>query len=618
MKNQPQPRSISELLSNFRPIAGGDGTDEVTPEQIRERVENLAEVSREDLAELESELRESIDGAREAQNVELLTAIADAVDAIAAEGTRRDEADAETQRQMDEQLARLDGEGEEGTEGEGEGEGGEGEPAEGTEPAEGSGDGEGEGEPAEPAEPAPAQPEGIAAGAQPAPGAARRRQAAGRRPRPADQPETRLATLTAAAGAGPEFRAGDEVSVDQLADIFMDRFEQVATVVAAGGGHVGDKHYVARARFGYPEERSLAASASAGLDNSRKVRTVLQEAMSQTLDALAAAGGICAPTPVRYDLPGISTTSRRLRDALASFNADRGGVRFVEPPRLADIVTADSGDRSDASVGVYTLAEDTSGAAYPKGCQTLVCGDEVEVFVDFITKCLRVGNFNRRTFREQFDRFWQLASVAHDRVAEDRIWDRMAALSTPIEVGRTFGTARDVLRGLDVAVAGFKSHDRMDDGAVLRFFAPDWLRAQMRADLAAQLPGDNTLSVADAVIDGYFRDRNVQPVWSPDAGGQYFDPQDTGELNHWPDTAETILTHEGAFAHLDGGTLDFGVEIRDSVMNETNDSMAFMETFENVAFFGIKSWALTFTTCADGSSSGAIEPELPGCPPAGS
>jgi hypothetical protein len=58
---------------------------------------------------------------------------------------------------------------------------------------------------------------------------------------------------------------------------------------------------------------------------------------------------------------------------------------------------------------------------------------------------------------------------------------------------------------------------------------------------------------------------------------------------------------EGAFIHVDGGTLDLGL-VRDSTLNSTNDFQIFGETFENVARIGPAQSALwvTLTTAPTG------------------
>jgi hypothetical protein len=137
----------------------------------------------------------------------------------------------------------------------------------------------------------------------------------------------------------------------------------------------------------------------------------------------------------------------------------------------------------------------------------------------------------------------------------------------------------------------------------LHVWLPEWLRDMIRTDLTRQMPGDDTYSRADALISSGFAQRNANVTWSPDAGGQTFGAQAAGAVNPWPDTVEFIVAHEGSFLFLDTGRLDFGMEIRDSTLNAANNTRAMFETFENVAFVGIESLAVTLEVCPSGQAA---------------
>lgn len=70
--------------------------------------------------------------------------------------------------------------------------------------------------------------------------------------------------------------------------------------------------------------------------------------------ALTASGGHAAPFEVKYDIFGLgSTTDRPVRDLLPKFQADRGGVRFVTPPTIISLTNANA---NAASVYDYANA----------------------------------------------------------------------------------------------------------------------------------------------------------------------------------------------------------------------------------------------------------------------
>jgi hypothetical protein len=60
------------------------------------------------------------------------------------------------------------------------------------------------------------------------------------------------------------------------------------------------------------------------------------------------------------------------------------------------------------------------------------------------------------------------------------------------------------------------------------------------------------------------------------------------------------LFPEGSHLYLDGGVLELGI-VRDSVLNANNNFQLFGEGFENAAFVGITSLAITSSVCDNGA-----------------
>ncbi len=106
-------------------------------------------------------------------------------------------------------------------------------------------------------------------------------------------------------------------------------------------------------------EQHIVASFSTSYPEDR-VLTTDPEANRAKIDAvvgqeaLVASGGHAAPFEVKYDIFGLgSTTDRPVRDLLPKFQADRGGVRFVTPPTLISLTNANA---NAASVYDYSSA----------------------------------------------------------------------------------------------------------------------------------------------------------------------------------------------------------------------------------------------------------------------
>jgi hypothetical protein len=121
----------------------------------------------------------------------------------------------------------------------------------------------------------------------------------------------------------------------------------------------------------------------------------------------------------------------------------------------------------------------------------------------------------------------------------------------------------------------------------------------MAADLALNMPGDNTLGVGESEVRGYLASSNVDLVPSLDLNVFGAQSGSAAKLLEFPDTINWYLFAEGTFLFLDGGTLDLGI-IRDSSLVGTNDYKMFIETFENVAKVGVESLAITSNISING------------------
>jgi hypothetical protein len=72
------------------------------------------------------------------------------------------------------------------------------------------------------------------------------------------------------------------------------------------------------------------------------------------------------------------------------------------------------------------------------------------------------------------------------------------------------------------------------------------------------------------------------------------------------------MAHPGSLLFVDGGTLDFGIDIRDTTLLATNDVQAFMETFEALAVVGISPLRIRNTVCVSGQASATVAFTCPG------
>jgi len=394
--------------------------------------------------------------------------------------------------------------------------------------------------------------------------------------RPVAQVSAAPVAITAGADI-PGLTAGSPLSsMDDVAEAFSKRIHALRRV----NGGDGEQHIVASVSTSFPEERTLSTDAEA---NWAKIQKVVSP------EAIVAAGGHVAPFEVRYDIFGLGTTARPVRDALPRFQADRGGIRYIVPPVLTDYANA---------VGVWTAANDAATTPNPaaKASLTVAAASETTVATDAVTLQMQFGNLATRAYPELIARHNELGLIQHAREAEQNLLAKIAAGSTAVTTSSLIGFGRDFLVQVGRAATAYRSRHRLEADASLRIIIPAWVKDAMAADLALNMPGDSTLN-AYSEIDGYLAARGVVVSYSLDQ--DVFGAQGATALVEFTDSFTWYLFAEGTFLFLDGGTLDLGI-IRDSSLVGTNDYKMFVETFEGVAKVGIEGLAITSTISING------------------
>jgi chemotaxis protein histidine kinase CheA len=396
-----------------------------------------------------------------------------------------------------------------------------------------------------------------------------------------------VAPVAITAGADiPGITAGSTLTdMTAVSEAMTERLRTLRSVTAGDG----EQHVVASLRTEYPESRVLTQDANENADKFDKVTGPA---------ALMASGGFATPLAPSYDIFGLGTDARPVRDALPSFQATRGGIRYITPPVLSAYAGA---------VGVWTNANDTS-AVFPnsgnlaKNSLTVGSASENTAYVDAITLQLQFGNLLTRAFPELIKRHNELALIQHARLAELTLLSKINAASTQVTSSSLIGAARDILVNVKRAAAAMRSRHRIDVSTQLRAIMPSWVLDAMAADLTLNMPGDNNLAVSAANINAMLASSNVTITWSIDQNSFGAQSGSAAALLEFPDSFTWFLFAEGTFVFLDGGTLDIGI-IRDSALVSTNDYKMFTETFEGLAMLGIESLAVTSTINVNGSAA---------------
>lgn len=398
--------------------------------------------------------------------------------------------------------------------------------------------------------------------------------------RPVAQASVAPVAITAGADI-PGYTAGSAIT--DMSEVAQAMSKRLHTLRRVNGGD-GEQHIVASITTQYPEERTLSTDAES---NWNKIQNVVGP------EALVASGGHQAPFEVKYDIFGLGSAVRPVRDCLPRFQADRGGIRYIVPPVLSDYANA---------VGIWTAANDSAETPSPsaKLSLTVTAASETTVATDAVTLQLQFGNLLTRAYPELIARHNELGLIQHAREAEGQILTRLDALSTAVTSTSIIGVARDFLVQIGRAAAAYRSRHRLEADAPLRAIMPAWIKDAMVADLTLSMPGDSTLN-AYGEIDGLFASRNINVCYTLD-GSALTTAQGANAMNEFTDTFVWYLFAEGTFLFLDGGTLDLGI-IRDSTLVGTNDYKMFVETFEGVAKVGVESIKVTSTISVNGAAA---------------
>jgi hypothetical protein len=237
------------------------------------------------------------------------------------------------------------------------------------------------------------------------------------------------------------------------------------------------------------------------IDRMDDAQAVLQHAADETrLDgnSLTASGGWCAPSETIYDLSQDATTEGML--SLPEVAVRRGGIRYAQSPTFADFY---------ANPGfIQTEAQAIAGTA--KTCVEVDCPDFTEVRLDAAGICIKVPILTNAGYPEVVRNFIDGTLVAHQHWINANVIGRLVTAAGAARVIAGLGsTTLDTLGGLELLAEERRQMYRLSLGRTLEVVVPFWVRAAIRADLAARTGLDNASAVTDANIKSYFKARNL-------------------------------------------------------------------------------------------------------------
>ncbi|MGI8425590.1 MAG: major capsid protein [Actinomycetota bacterium] len=392
-------------------------------------------------------------------------------------------------------------------------------------------------------------------------------------------------TITAAAGVPGMSPGGRIENIEELSKAMLSRHEAFAH--SRMSGPPGDESIpVATIHAPFPEDRTLTS-------DPQHNDAVLKRHLAP--EALVASGGLCAPLEGYYKLVSNESLDRPWRDALPNFKAARGGIRFIPDAALSEF---------GGGIGRTTVAQDVSGANYPKPCLSFVCKPEQTVQVEAQHVCLTFSNWNERFYPEMIENFTRKTMVQGARISETAIADKVNACSLQVTSPEAYGAGRTMLSVIDQAAANMRSSKRLGARYMLRTVFPFWVHELIRADLTRSQE-DGNFCITDEQIDACFRVRHIAPSFvleGPTGLGQVFGAQGAGPLRDFPDVVVWFMWEEGSYLYLNGGTLDVGV-VRSNTENRVNTFATFEEEFDNVACVGPQGWKIQTSICANGTAA---------------
>jgi hypothetical protein len=336
---------------------------------------------------------------------------------------------------------------------------------------------------------------------------------------------------------------------------------------------------------------------------------------------LVAAGGWCAPSEVRYDFFNVACQQRTSIVDLPSIGIDRGGIRWPTSPSLADVFTnpaafAPFGATFNATSMPWLWTEFNDVAAVTgtgtKPCIRIPCPTYNEAVLECYGHCITAGNLASEAFPENVANFMSLVMAAQIRAENFRYLAQMVTLSTlstaTTGAGCTgAGTIAPLLGAIELAALDYRGKYGMCDDDVLEVVLPTWVKGAVRSDLAKRTAQDiDVFAVTDQMIADWLDARGVRVQFV----GEYQQrtagfPGGTTAINAWPTTVEFLIYAAGTFVRGDGMSLDLGV-VRDSTLNALNDhTAAWAEECHLIARFGHESRRYVVPICTDGTTGAA-------------
>ena len=333
--------------------------------------------------------------------------------------------------------------------------------------------------------------------------------------------------------------------------------------------------------------------------NPQQISDVLTAASDMA--SLTAAGGWCAPSEISYDLFNIVCEDGMLD--LPTVGINRGGIRFPVSPDFSSL-------SGNAALWSWNETQDiaaVTGTAQSgtKTCGRVPCPTFTEERLECNGVCLTVGNLMDDAYPELIENHTRLLFAYNAHQMNLRRINKLVAASVAVSGFTGLGgtgdsTVNNVLGALALQAIDYRAKFAMCQDAPLEVVLPYWVLEMMRSDLRRR-NGIELISVADSYLMDLFDAINIRIQfvgdWQLRTAGY---PGASGGILAWPTQVQALMYAPGTFVLGNGLQLNLGV-IRDSVLNETNDfTAAWMEECWLIAKLGHESRLITINVCSNG------------------
>lgn len=441
--------------------------------------------------------------------------------------------------------------------------------------------------------------------------------------------ERAAATLGQTAAVAPKLNAptaklsitasgnGQELtSLEALSQAFMDKASNIPSTQL---GREAPRHKVASIRNEFQHTADDRTSPFL-------LQEIMEQMREESMPALTAGGGWCAPNSIMYDFFNIADAPAYTLD-LPTVGVTRGGLQWPVSPAIGDVFFQAGGSNPASGFGgfAFTFANTsdpwlwsetddqlTVTGSVNKPTLRVPCSTFTSGRLEAYGLTLTAGNLTDSAYPEQTQNFLKLLRAAYAHAINARLISLVDAASTvAVTAGAvtTDGPATRIPNAVALGAADYRNRFAMRDDAVLEVIMPYWIRHVIRADLGMK-PGVNNLdllAISDAQIDSLFTDENVRVQWVSDyqvrASGKF---GAATPITVWPATVDFLVYAAGTFLHGQGMSLDLGV-VRDSILNAENDfTAAWAEETHMIAKVGHESRKYTVAYNVSGQVGGAV------------